>query len=228
LEVEMARIILHQWEISPFCGKVRKLLRKKNLDFTVVNYNGLLAARASRLSPAKKLPVIEYDGQFIQDSTDIAEFLEAKLPQPSFYPAEERERAKALLWEDWADESLYWFEVYFRFMYPEALEKSTEMLCEGRPKFEQRILKLVATRIYKKKLDAQGLGRLDQKRVEGKFFVHLQMLETILGMQRWLVGSAQSIADVGVSAQLDEMIRTSHLKGKILGYPHLKSWLESN
>jgi glutathione S-transferase len=224
----MARIILHQWEISPFCGKVRKLLRKKHMEFSVVNYNGLLATKASRLSPAKKLPVLEYDGQFIQDSTDIAEFLEAKLPDPSFYPAGGSERAQALLWEDWSDESLYWFEVYFRFMYPEALEKSAELLCEGRPKFEQRIFKLVATRIYKKKLDAQGLGRLGQKRVESKFFVHLQMLETILGTQRWLVGSGQSIADIAVSANLDEMLRTSHLKGKILGYPHLKSWLESN
>jgi glutathione S-transferase len=224
----MAMIILHQWEISPFCGKVRKVLRMKSLHFSVVNYNGLLAARAGRLSPAKKLPVLEYDGQFIQDSTDIAQFLEVKQPQPPVYPTDARERAKALLWEDWADESLYWFEVYLRFMYPETLEKTVRLLCEGRASFEQRIFKPVAVRMYKKKLDAQGLGRLEQGRVERRFFAHLEMLETTLLDQRWLVGSSQSIADIAVSAQIDEMVRTSHLRERILGHPRLKSWLERN
>lgn len=224
----MAKIILHQWELSPFCGKVRKLLRKKNMDFSVINYNGLLARNVGRLSPAKKLPVLQYDGQFIQDSTDIAQFLEKIQPEPSFYPTEAGEKAQALLWEDWADESLYWFEVYFRFMYPEALEKSAILLCEGRPRYEQRILKLVVAPMHKRKLDAQGLGRLDKGRVESKFSVHLEMLETILRRQTWLVGSSQSIADIATSAQLDEMLRTSHLKEKILGCAHLKSWLERN
>jgi arsenate reductase-like glutaredoxin family protein len=36
----MPEVILHQWEISPSCGKVRKLLRHKGIAFSVRNYNG--------------------------------------------------------------------------------------------------------------------------------------------------------------------------------------------
>ena len=38
----MQTVVLHQWEASPFCMKVRKVLRHKNIGFTVVNYNGVM------------------------------------------------------------------------------------------------------------------------------------------------------------------------------------------
>ena len=53
-------IVLHQWLISPFCAKVRKALVAKGLAFEVRDYNGLLAAKAKRLSKAGKLPVLDY------------------------------------------------------------------------------------------------------------------------------------------------------------------------
>ena len=34
-------VVLHQWLISPFCGKVRRILEHKGLAFDVVDYNGL-------------------------------------------------------------------------------------------------------------------------------------------------------------------------------------------
>ena len=111
----MTRIILHQWEVSPFCRKVRKTLQYKQLDYTAQNYNGLLSLKVSRLSKVGKLPVLEYEGEWVQDSSDIAEFLERHYAQPAMFPSDPQKRAQALLWEDWADESLYWYEVYFRF-----------------------------------------------------------------------------------------------------------------
>jgi glutathione S-transferase len=46
----MATIVLHQWEISPFCGKVRKMLHIKGLAYETVDYAGLRAVRAAKLS----------------------------------------------------------------------------------------------------------------------------------------------------------------------------------
>ncbi len=77
----MSRIVLHQWEISPFCHKVRKILQHKQLVYVTKNYNGLLALKISKLSKSGKLPVLEYEGEWIQDSSDIAEFIERRYPQ---------------------------------------------------------------------------------------------------------------------------------------------------
>lgn len=222
----MPKIILHQWEVSPFCNKVRKILKYKHLAYSVVNYNGLLAVAASRLSSAGKLPVIEYDGEKVQDSSDIGEFLEARHPQHSLYPADSKDLAQAYFWEDWADESLYWFEVYFRFRYPDALQLATSLLCKGRSKFEQVIFAPLARYTYERQLNAQGIGRIDKNRVEKKFFTHIGNLETIFSQQDWLVGNHQTIADLAVAAQIDEILRTSPLKERILSYSHVKSWLE--
>lgn len=112
----MSKIVLHQWEISPFCRKVRKILQYKQLNYITQNYNGLLALKVSRVSNAGKLPVLEHAGEWIQDSSDIAEFLEQRYPHPALFPSDPLQQAQALLWEDWADEALYWYDIYFRFL----------------------------------------------------------------------------------------------------------------
>ena len=71
----MPTIVLHQWLISPFCGKVRRILEHKKLVYTTVEYNGFKARKAKDLTEVGKLPVIDYDGERIQDSSDIAAFL---------------------------------------------------------------------------------------------------------------------------------------------------------
>lgn len=222
----MPDIILHQWEISPFCGKVRRILQFKGLPFSTREYNGLQMTRASRLSPAGKLPVLEYDGELIQDSTVIAQFLEAKHPEPVLFPAVGMAAHLAHVFEDWADESLYWYEVYFRFMFQEAADKSVLLLREGRPAYEKALLSLSVVPLMKHKLAQQGLGRYPTEQVTQQFIAHLQHLEGILSEQDWLVGEHCSIADIAVVAQLAEVYRTSHLQAAFSRFPALTAWMQ--
>ena len=224
----MPAIVLHQWEISPFCGKVRRILEHKGLGYEVVNYNGMRARKASGLSSAGKLPVLDYEGERIQDSSDIAAFLERKHPAKPIYPTDPVTRATAAIWEDWADESLYWFEVYFRFMIDEARAKSVALLAEGRPGFERALMGGVIKRMYKKKLAAQGLGRMPREKIEEKFLAHVDTLDTLLGSAKWLAGSERSIADIAVASQLAEIARTSHLAPDIAKRTHVSEWLARN
>jgi glutathione S-transferase len=222
----MPDVVLHQWEISPFCGKVRKLLKLKGVPYTVVNYNGLKARAAAALSAAGKLPVLDYDGERIQDSSVIADFIEKKHPGKSLYPENPVDRARARIWEDWADESLYWHEVYLRFNIPEVFPRVVELLCEGRPAWERPLFRMVARRQIGAKLKAQGIGKLPRERVEQNFFGHLEAISTVLGERMWLVGDHISMADIAVAAQLDEVLRTSPLKDRILAIPRLAEWLK--
>lgn len=221
----MAKIVLHQWEISPFCGKVRKMLHIKGLAYETVDYAGLRAVRAAKLSGVGKLPVLDYDGTRIQDSSDIAAFLERRHPEPPLYPQDPAQRAQAMLLEDWADESLYWYEVYLRAAYPEVLPRVVELLCKGRPKWVQGVFGAIFRRMYRVKLREQGLGRQDRAVVESHFLGHIASLEAILNGRDWLVGSAMSIADVAASAQIDEVLRTSVLARHIEEHGSVMTWL---
>jgi glutathione S-transferase len=221
----MSAAVLHQWEISPFCGKVRKVLQHKGIAFSVVNYNGLRASKAAALSPAGKLPVLDIDGQRLQDSTAIVRFLESRFPADTLLPDDPAQRALALLLEDWADESLYWFEIALRMGDKAVLPKAAELLSFGRPAWERAVVRTVLQVSMPKKLKAQGLGCLPRERVHELLFEHLDSIEALLARNPWLVGPAKSIADIAVSSQLDEMIRTSPLAPRMLAYPGIKDWL---
>lgn len=221
----MPDVVLHQWKISPFCSKVRRVLELKAIEYRTVEYNGMKAALAARASRVGKLPVLDWDGERVQDSSDIVAFVESREPEPYVYPADPLERARAFVLEDWADESLYWFEVYFRFQDPIARERSIDLLCEGRPRFEKAFFRPVATRQMLAKLRAQGIGRMPRERVEQALFAHLDHIDVMLEPTGWLVGEQQSIADIAVASQLDEIVRTSPLGPSVLERPRLAEWL---
>jgi glutathione S-transferase len=220
------KIVLHQWEMSPFCNKVRRVLTAKGLEFDAVNYNGLQARKAARLSSAGTLPVMDYGEARVQDSAAIVRFLEEKHPAPALIPADAEARASAHVWEDWAAQSLYFFEIYFRMLVPEARERALDLITKGRPAYEKPIVRAVLKRRYPRKLRAQGLGRLPAEEVERQWFTHVDALDAILAKRRWLAGDALSIGDVSVAAQLDEVLRTSDLAGKIRERRHVIAWLE--
>lgn len=221
----MPSIVLHQWVISPFCGKVRRSLEHKGLAYEVINYNGIKARKVAGLSSAGKLPVLDYDGERIQDSSDIVAFLEAKHPEPPLFPADPELRALAQIWEDWADESLYWFELHQRFLYPEARRQATALLCEGRPALERVLMERALKHLYTKKCAAQGIGSIAPERVEQKLLGHVDTLEALLGRRAWLVGDSRTIADIAVACQLSEIMRSSRLAPEIRKRAKLAEWL---
>lgn len=222
----MPTIVLHQWEMSPFCNKVRRMLNYKRLPFTVKDYNGLLAREAASLSSVGKLPVLDYDGERVQDSDRIAEFLEARHPQPRLIPVDPLARSLGRIWSDWAAQSLYFHEIYFRMLDPVALERGLDLICKGRPGWERTLLRAVFKRRYPKKLAQQGLGRLPREEVERQFFGLLADLNQILATRQWLAGETLTLADLSVMCQLSELLRTSDLAPRVLALPHIKAWYD--
>lgn len=223
----MTGITLHQWDISPFCQKVARALRFKGLDYDTVDYNGLLGLRVMRLSRVGKVPVLDIDGLRLQDSTRICRYLDERHPEPPLYPREAQARALAELWEDWADETLYWFEVYFRVKDPQAFAQVAELAAAGRPALERLPTRATVKAMLGLQLYSQGLGRQAPEDVEAEFLRHLDRIETVLGAGEWLVGGQQTIADIAVGSQLLEVMRTSdRLRPELLRRPRLAAWLQ--
>lgn len=218
------RIILHQWFISPFCGKIRKVLAYKGLAYETVEYAGLLSLKVKGVSPAGKLPVLDLDGERIQDSSTIARVLEARFPTPSLLPRQPAARHLAHLLEDWADESLYWFEMWARFCNPAVRDRVAVLIADGRPSFERPLVKW-GTRRYVQAVKTQGLSRYSDEHILGELRAHLTAIDGLLENSAWLTGDEPSIADVAVSAQLDEFKRTSPLAAEFDSFKRLSAWL---
>jgi glutathione S-transferase len=89
-----------------FCEKVRMVLAMKNVPYEIVDVK--LDDRKSLIefSSQRKVPVMDYNGRCVIDSTVISAFLEENYPQNSIYPAAASDRGLCLMLEDWGDEVL--------------------------------------------------------------------------------------------------------------------------
>jgi len=221
------QVVLHQWEVSPFCQKVARMLKFKGIAYEAVNYNGILGAKVPGLSKVGKVPVLDIDGKRIQDSTRIARYLDEVQPEPALYPADPMQRAMAELWEDWADELLYFYEVYFRVFDAQALEKVLDISAAGRPAYERAVMKPLLKTALKLQVTMQGTGRMAAADVEAEFLRHLDRIALVLGATGWLVGEQQTIADIAVGSQLMEIVRThSRMRSQIYARPAIAAWLD--
>ena len=221
----MPSILLHQWEMSPFCNKVRRCLSYKGLKYEVRDYNGLLARKAAALTPAGQLPVLDYDGERLQDSARIVEFLERRHPDKPLLPKDPQALVLAHIWEDWSGKSLYFYQVYFRMLDPVSMERALDLVCKGRPRWERSVLKFAFNRRYPSKLRWQGVARQPRPEVERQFFGLLGDLDTWVSARPWLAGEALSVADLSAAGMISELLRTSDLAPRVLALPHLKAWL---
>lgn len=98
-------IKLYQSETSMFCEKVRIVLRMKSVPYEVSDVKPNRQPLID-FSGQRKIPVMDYNGQCVIDSTFICAFLEEKYPQNSIYPRSPSDKGLALMLEDWADEVL--------------------------------------------------------------------------------------------------------------------------
>jgi len=202
----MAEIKLYQFgpvadreSASPFCVKLHYALRYKRLPFEAVNLAS--PAQAKKYNQRGKLPVLGYDGTLIVDSSDVVRYIEQRHPEPRLYPENERERAQALLLEDWADESLYWHIVYENWLIDDQFDKFTAEVLAPVPAPLRPLIKIIARRQTRSRLVGQGLGSVKPEEHRKMLFDSLVWLDNIVD-GAFLCGKELSIADVAVAAQV--------------------------
>jgi glutathione S-transferase len=224
----MNNTLLYQYDISPFCAKVRRVLQLKGLDYQVHNIGalGTQLGEVKRLSSQGKLPVLELDGERLADSSLIVRELERRFPAVvPLIPDDEQQRAQVHLWEDWADESLYFLEVYLRFAVKENRGYWAGRVCAADPAWFAAIARPIVPATMMKQLKAQGMGRKSLAQVLTELDQHLQMLNALLYERDWLVGEQITLADIAVAVQLQAIAATPQGKQALLAYPDVQLWL---
>lgn len=219
-------IVLHQFEISPFCDKIRRVLHLKGQPYEVLEVSLLRSPRhLHRENPSGKLPCLEHDGRFVCDSTEIARYLEECFPDPPLLPADPRERALCCVLEDWADESLYFYEMRLRFTIPANAKRFVPALLAHDPRWFARLIAPFIPRLMGRTTRSQGLGRKSVGSVLLDVERNVQAVGGLLGGRSWLVGDAISLADLSVHAQL-ACIRQTPEGAEIVGrLPAVEAWL---
>lgn len=220
-------IRLHQFEVSPFCDKVRRILHVKGQPYEIVEVPVTRTLQHMRkLSRIGKLPCLEIDGAVVPDSSEIARVLEERFPEPPLLPADPRERALCHVLEDWADESLYFYEMTLRFTVPANARRFVPQLLQHDPGWARTLLAPLVPRMMTRLTRRQGVGRKPRALLLREVERHVEALDGLLGDGDWLVGGALSLADLSVFAQMT-CIRATDQGGKIVeARPAVAAWME--
>jgi len=165
--------------VSPFVRKVRVFCAEKGLEYTLEPISPFSPPEGWRkISPLGKIPVLDHDGQIINDSSVICAYLEKISPDPALYPADPYLYARALWIEEYADGG---------------------MVPIGGPKvFMPVALRPVLTQTEP---DAAVLEAAS-KAVQEEVHPLLAYLEEQLGDQTFFVGGGLTIADIAVASVL--------------------------
>jgi glutathione S-transferase len=224
----MGALVLHQFEVSPFCDKVRRVLHLKRRRYETREVPPTeTLVRLRRLNPVGKVPVLEHGEKVIADSSDIARYLDEVFPDPPLYPEDPRERALGHVLEDWADESLYFYELWFRFGLEENAGEWSRRSTESEPPLLRRATRRALPTLMRNVLKSQGLGRKPPQKVLEEFDRHLASVDAWLGDDRdWLVGDRLTIADIAVYSQLVCAAETGEAAAVMAEHPRLLGWME--
>jgi glutathione S-transferase len=104
-------IKLYDFLPCPFGQKIRVILAEKGLSYELVQIDFTEGEQRKpdflRLNPFGRVPVLIDEDTTVYDSTIIAEYLEDEYPEPPLLPAVGASalRARARIWEDFADTS---------------------------------------------------------------------------------------------------------------------------
>jgi glutathione S-transferase len=184
---------------------------------------------ARRYNPRGRVPTLLIDGETIVDSTDIVTALDARFREPPLTPAEPLPRAQAKLFEDWADEVLYFYLAWLRWGVDDNFERMRAVRLSRLPWPARWILPGIARRIARNRFRAQGVGLKGDDVVRRELAECLDALEVFLQGRSYLVGDRLSRADLAVAAvvdQMDEPRLTPDTAAEVRRRPCIVAWLD--
>ena len=220
-------LVLHQFEVSPFCDKVRRVLHYKRRPYETREVPPTeTLVRLRRINPAGKVPVLEHDGTVVSDSSDIARYLDETFPDPPIYPESARDRALCHFIEDWADESLYFVELWLRFGVRENAPEWSRRASHSEPPLIRRATEAALPTLMRNVLKAQGIGRKSPEAVLDDFDRHLSAIDAWLDDGEWLVGDRLTIADIATYSQLACAGETDEGASLLARRPRVLAWME--
>ena len=186
--------------LSPFVEKVVRGLQLKGVGFELVEPKG--PGDMKKWNPqTRKMPVVEFDGEKVWDSTFILRRLDRLVPKPPLFADDPVAAANQRQLEDWADESLYWYVMAFHWTPKNAATVANRNL-SMLPAFLRPLVVPLMRRQMTGMVKAQGMGRLPEETLGQEFGARLDDLLRMLGERPFFYDERPSVADLAVFGQL--------------------------
>lgn len=223
----MDPVTLYQFELCPFCHKVRAGLELKGIPFRKVEVNPMTKKELPPLSgdAPRKVPVLQTGGDTVADSTAILAYLEDKLPgKVKFTPADPEARKLSDEIEEWVDsEFTFALPTVIYGTWGEAIKAAQVTARSSNFGFFQNvgvraggslIMHQVAKRLLKKR------GKTDAHQwVED----NVSQVEKWLGEKDFLTGAEPSLGDVAVHGAIS-CVRDFPVFAEIMRRPRVAAW----
>ena len=226
--------ILYGSAHSLFTGKARAYLRYKGL-----RWEERAATREVYLNTilpnvgAPIIPVLETAaGEYIQDTTDIIDFLEARHPQVSVYPETPVQRLVALLLELYGDEWLLIPAMHYRWS---VLDQQHDFIMSEFGKLsvptasyeEQVALGVKTSRAFSGMVPLLGITAETIPGIEAAYLAFLDQLDRHFTQFDFLLGSRPSIGDFGLMGPLYAHLGRDPVPKALMQEqaPHVYAWV---
>lgn len=204
-----ASYVLYGSEHSLYTGKARAFLRFKGVPFeerpaTRDVYKTIILPRVG----APIIPVLATaDDHYVQDTTEIIDYIEARHPQPSVYPQGAVQRLVALLLELFGDEWLVIPAMHYRWS---VLDQQHDFIMRefGRLSLpdaspeEQIAIGERVSRPFSGMVGVLGITPDTIPGIEAAYLEFLAQLDHHLSQHDFLLGSRPSIGDYGFMGPL--------------------------
>lgn len=221
-------IELYQFSTSPFAEKIRRALHYKELSYTIHEVDRMKAREGgySEVSATGKFPAIRDDGVTIWDSTDIVYYLDKQYADKPLVPADARLAAEAHAIEEWADESLYFYEMTMRLTWEHNLDAALDEFSASMPHIPKEQLRQRIIQATTELITAQGVGRKPREQIVADVERHFQHLNGLLADREWLVGSSISYADIAVISQVNALLYAAESRDAMSNKQNIQPWID--
>ncbi|MEM1111318.1 MAG: glutathione S-transferase family protein [Pseudomonadota bacterium] len=221
----MSKLMLHQYNLSPFNDKIQRMLNYKGIAFEEKYWQLAEQKQVRKFNPSGKLPALEHNGHLVCDSTDMAHYIEETFPEPPLLPAAPELRGLVHALEDWADESLYFYEMRWRFGTPGNVERNLPRMVEKEKPFVRWLLPKLLPKGLKKILDNQGVGRKSMEQLKTDTERHVAAVAGMLEGGDFLVGKQLTLADLAVRIMFECFNDATEGAEIIARYPAVPAWM---
>ena len=222
-------LILYDFGNSVCCQKVRITLREKGLAWKAIPVNLFKAEQYDpeylKLNPKGLVPTLVHDGQAINESTLICEYLDETFPEPPLKPANPAARARMRMWSKFVDEGLFEgvTEISFSAMFRERMKNMPEEIRQvrfrniGDPRRRDRFK------------STYELG------VQSPFVLHAigayerafkLMEQTLAEGGPWILGARPTLADINMMPFVARLSYLELLEVWTDHRPHINAWWE--
>ena len=218
-------ITLHQYNMSPFNDKIQRMLNYKGIPFEEKYWLLAEQKKVKAFNPSGKLPALEHDGTLVCDSTDMAHYIEKTFPDKPLIPNDPAQAGLVHALEDWADESLYFYEMRWRFGTPGNAERNVPKMVSMEKPFVRWLLPKLLPKGLQKILDNQGVGRKSMEQLATDTERHVASVAGMLEAGDFLVGDQLTLADLAVRIMFQCFSDADEAAAILERYPSVSAWM---